>query len=114
MTQSQQSFPVLSPEEAAAFIRDGDTIGFSGFTPAGAAKAVPRALGQRARAEHEAGRPLQVGVVTGASTGDSLDGSLAAAEAIAWRTPYQSNQELRKSINAGKTRFFDMHLSSVQ
>jgi acetyl-CoA hydrolase len=28
-----------------------------------------------------------------------------------WRTPYQTNNDLRKAINAGKVRFFDMHLS---
>jgi acetyl-CoA hydrolase len=106
-------FPILTPEEAAAMIGDGATIGFSGFTPAGAAKAIPMALAERAKAEHAAGRPFQVGVVTGASTGDSLDGRLALAEAISWRTPYQSNKHLRKAINEGKTRFFDMHLSTL-
>lgn len=95
-------------------IENGDTVGFSGFTPAGAAKAIPRALGEHAKAEHAAGRPFKIGVVTGASTGASLDGSLAEADAIAWRTPYQSNGALRKAINSGRTRFFDMHLSSVQ
>lgn len=103
----------LTPEEAAALISDGQTIGFSGFTPAGAAKAIPTAIAARAVAEHEAGRPFQIGVVTGASTGDSLDGQLARANAIAWRTPYQSNKHLRQAINAGKTRFFDMHLSTL-
>ena len=38
------SFPTLTPEEAAAHISNGQTVGFSGFTPAGAAKLVPRAL----------------------------------------------------------------------
>jgi acetyl-CoA hydrolase len=95
-------------------IHDGQTVGFSGFTPAGAAKAIPRAIAERAKAEHAAGRPFKIGVVTGASTGESLDGSLAAAQAVAWRTPYQSNATLRKSINAGETQFFDMHLSLLQ
>lgn len=107
-------FPELTADEAAALISDGQTIGFSGFTPAGAAKAIPRALAAKAKAEHAAGRPFSVGVVTGASTGESLDGALAAAEAVAWRTPYQSNSALRKCINSGKTRFFDMHLSLLQ
>src|SRR5689334_11028797 len=106
-------FPTLAPEEAAALINNGQTIGFSGFTPAGAAKVVPRALAARARAEHTAGRPFKVAVVTGASTGDSLDCELARADAISWRTPYQSNKSLRESINTGKTRFFDMHLSHL-
>lgn len=103
----------LSAEDAAAMINHNDTVGFSGFTPAGAASAIPKALAERAKKEHAAGRPLQIGVVTGASTGDALDGELARAEAIAWRTPYQSNKHLRAAINAGKTRFFDMHLSTL-
>ena len=107
-------FPELTAQEAAQLIQNGETIGFSGFTPAGAAKAVPRAIAARAKEEHAAGRPFRIGVITGASTGDSLDGALAEAEAVAWRTPYQSNPTLRKAINAGKTQFFDMHLSLLQ
>ena len=104
-------FPKLTADEAAAFIQHGQTVGFSGFTPAGAAKAIPRALAKRADAEHAAGRHFQVGVLTGASTGPSLDGALAKANAISFRTPYQSDPGLRAQINAGTTRFVDMHLS---
>ncbi|HYG68004.1 MAG TPA: propionyl-CoA--succinate CoA transferase, partial [Anaeromyxobacteraceae bacterium] len=103
--------PTLTADEAAALIEDGQTIGFSGFTPAGSPKAIPRALAARAKAEHAAGRPFQIGVLTGASTGPSLDGALAEAEAIRFRTPYQSDPLLRQQINAGKVRFVDMHLS---
>lgn len=106
-------YPVLAADEAAALIQNGASIGFSGFTAAGAAKAVPRALAARAKAEHMAGRPFRVGVITGASTGPSLDGALAEAEAVLFRTPYQSDPGLRKSINRGETRFFDLHLSQV-
>ena len=107
-------FPTLTPDEAAALIHDKDTIGFGGFTAAGACKVIPLAIAARANAEHAAGRPFKLGVITGASTGKSLDGALAAAEAIEWRTPYQSDPILRKLINEGKTRFFDLHLSAVQ
>jgi acetyl-CoA hydrolase len=106
-------FPILTAEEAAELIQHGQNIGFSGFTAAGAAKAVPFALAQKARREHDAGRPFKVGVMTGASTGKSLDGALAEAEAISFRTPYQGNATLRKQINAGNVKFFDMHLSMV-
>ncbi len=104
-------FPVLTPDEAAELIPDGSTIGFSGFTPAGAPKAIPRALAARAVREHAQGRSCKFGVLTGASTGASVDGALAEAEAISFRTPYQSNPTLRKQINAGQVRFVDMHLS---
>lgn len=103
----------LSAEEAASYITNGMTVGFSGFTPAGAAKVVPRAIAKFAKEEHASGRDFKIGVITGASTGDSLDGELARADAVAWRTPYQSDKFLRKNINLGKTKFFDMHLSQL-
>ena len=106
-----QSLPRLTAAEAAAMIQDGQTVGFSGFTPAGSPKEIPLALAEKAKAEHAAGRPFKIGVMTGASTGRSLDGALAKAEAVSFRTPYQSDPDLRKLINEGKTRFFDMHLS---
>lgn len=107
------SLRFISADEAASYINNGDVIGFSGFTPAGAAKVIPVALGERAKAEHAAGKPFKVGVITGASTGDSLDGALARADAISFRTPYQSNSDLRKSINEGRAEYFDSHLSVV-
>ncbi|WOO40202.1 acetyl-CoA hydrolase/transferase family protein [Rubellicoccus peritrichatus] len=106
-------YPVVTADEAAAMINHGDTIGFSGFTPAGAAKEIPTAIARRAKVEHEAGREFKIGVITGASTGDSLDGELARANAVLFRTPYQSNKYLRSAINHGETRFFDMHLSML-
>lgn len=104
-------FPVLTPEEAASLIQHGQTVGFSGFTPAGAPKAIPLAIASRAEAAHARGEDFQIGVLTGASTGPSLDGALSKARAISFRTPYQSDPNLRAKINAGETRFFDMHLS---
>ena len=105
------SYPKMTAAEAAELIQDGQTVAFSGFTPAGAAKEIPKAIGARAKAIHAAGNPFQIGVMTGASTGKSLDGALAEAEAVRFRTPYQSDPTLRKSINEGRTQFFDMHLS---
>lgn len=103
----------ITAEEAASYVNNGDTVGFSGFTPAGAVKSVPKAIADKAIAEHNAGRPFKIGMITGASTGDSLDGSLARAEAVLFRTPYQSNADLRKLINEGKAEYFDSHLSTV-
>ena len=108
------AFNFITAEEAAAFIKDGDQIGFSGFTGAGCPKAVPKALAARARAEHEKGNPFKVGYFTGASTGDSVDGELARANAISFRTPYQSNKDLRNALNSREVNYFDLHLSQVQ
>ena len=78
------TFAQLTADEAAEFIGDGNLVAFSGFTPAGAAKAVPRALAVRAQQLHILGRPFQIRVLTGASTGSSLDDALAEADAISW------------------------------
>jgi len=106
-------FPVLTKEEAGKLFKNGETVGFSGFTPAGAAKVVSLGIAEHAKAEHEAGRDFKIAIITGASTGDSLDGALARADAISWRTPYQTNKDLRQKINKGEVKFFDMHLSQV-
>jgi succinate CoA transferase len=108
-----RSFPKLTAAEAAELICDGQSVAFGGFTPAGAPKATPKAIAARASALHQAGRPFRIGVLTGASTGMSLDGALAKSEAVSFRTPYQNDPDLRKSINEGRTRFFDMHLSML-
>ncbi len=106
-------FPRLTPEEAAALIPHGATIGFSGFTPAGAAKAVPLALAKRATEMHARGEEMRVRILTGASTGSGLDEALAEANAVAWRAPYQSSKTLRRRINNQEAQFVDMHLSHV-
>lgn len=107
------SYRIISAEEAASFVKDGDLVGFSGFTPAGCPKVVSKAIAAKAVVEHAAGREFKIGMFTGASTGDSLDGELARANAIKFRTPYQSNNDLRGSLNTGKADYFDMHLSTI-
>ena len=72
-------FPTLTAEEAAELIPHGAMVGVSGFTPAGAPKAVPRALAKRARHLHETGQPLQIRLLSGASTGAACDDALALA-----------------------------------
>lgn len=109
----KETFPRLASAEAAALIQNGQTVAFSGFTPAGAPKEIPKGIAARATELHAAGKPFRIGVITGASTGHSLDGSLAIADAILFRTPYQNDPDLRKSINEGRTKFFDMHLSQL-
>ncbi len=110
----KSTLPQLTAEEAAAMIPNGATIGFSGFTPAGAAKATPRALAAKAKALHAAGEPFKVRVLTGASTGKALDEALAEADAISWRAPYQSSKTLRNRINKQETEFVEIHLSHMQ
>ncbi len=103
----------ITAEEAASIVKNGDNIGFSGFTPAGAPKVVAGAIAAKAEAEHAAGREFKIGVFTGASSGDSLDGMLARANCVKFRTPYQSNKDLRDHINDGSAPYFDAHLSQL-
>ncbi|BCG27834.1 CoA-transferase [Pseudomonas tohonis] len=99
---------VMSAAEAASLIEDGMTIGMSGFTRAGEAKAVPRALAERAKQQ-----PLQITLMTGASLGNDLDKQLTEAGVLARRMPFQVDSTLRKAINDGSVMFIDQHLSET-
>ncbi len=103
----------ITAEEAASFVHHDNNVGFSGFTAAGCPKAVPVAIAKKAKEEHEKGNPFQIGMFTGASSGDKLDGELARVKAIKFRTPYQSSKDLRALLNARETHYFDMHLSEL-
>ena len=107
------SLKFITAEEAASFVQHDDNVGFSGFTPAGCPKSIPEAIANRAMEEHAKGNPFQIGMFTGASTGDRLDGALARANAVKFRTPYQSNKDLRSALNAHKAQYYDLHLSEL-
>jgi len=108
-----EGYPVISKNEVLSLIKDGDTIAFSGFSAAGAAKAVPVMLAEHARQEHGQGRRFRLRVLTGASSGDYIDNDLAQANAISWRAPYQGGKILRDQINRQEVEYVDMHLSHV-
>jgi succinate CoA transferase len=107
------SFARITAAEAAALIKNGDNIGLSGFTPAGTPKATTAEIAKIAHAEHEAGRPYQIGIFTGASTGLSCDGVLAQEDAIKYRAPYTTNSIFRGKVNEGKIAYNDIHLSQM-
>ena len=107
------AFKHISAAEAASLIKHGYNIGLSGFTPAGTAKAVTAELAKIAEAEHAKGNPFQVGIFTGASTGDSCDGVLTRAKAIRYRAPYTTNPDFRKAVNNGEIAYNDIHLSQM-
>ncbi|RHW38284.1 acetyl-CoA hydrolase/transferase family protein [Lysinibacillus yapensis] len=97
---------VATPEEAAAFIQNGDIVGMSGFTRAGDAKVVPLALAERAK-----NNDLKIDVYTGASLGPEVDQILAQAGGIRKRAPYQGDPVIRNLINTGEILYVDAHLS---
>ena len=100
---------IVTAEQASKLIKNGMTLGTSGFTPAGYPKAVPLALAKRARE----GEDIKINLITGASVGEELDGELAKAGVIKRRYPYQTNKELRDRINSGEISFSDIHLSHM-
>lgn len=106
-------FKRITAAEAASLVKNGDTIGLSGFTPAGAPKSVPAEIARIAEAEHAAGNEYKINIFTGASTGQSCDGALANAQAIRFRTPYTTNPDFRKHVNNNELSYSDLNLSNV-
>lgn len=106
-------YPIITAEEAAEFVKNGDNVGVSGFTAPGCPKAVAPFIASKARREHEAGREFKINIFSGASTNDFIDGELTRAEAINYRSPYQSHPDLRKAINSGAIHYNDRHLSEL-
>ena len=107
------TYNFMTAAEAASLIKDGEIIALSGFTPAGSPKAVTAELARQAEEKHARGEHFQVGIITGASTGDSCDGVLTRAHAIHFRAPYTTNTDFRKAVNAGEINYTDIHLSQV-
>src|SRR5690625_5341341 len=97
---------VVGAEDVASWIEDGMTLGLSGFTRAGDAKAVPFALIERAKTEI-----FKVNIFTGASLGSDIDKKFAEAGIVNKRLPFQADATMRKKINEGDMFFIDQHLS---
>ncbi|MGK3597327.1 hypothetical protein ACSLOK_08350, partial [Escherichia coli] len=91
----------MTADEAAEIIQHNDMVAFSGFTPAGSPKALPTAIARRANEQHEAKKPYQIRLLTGASISAAADDVLSDADAVSWRAPYQTSSGLRKKINQG-------------
>jgi len=99
---------VMTAAQAARLIKNGMTVGMSGFTRAGDAKAMPLALVERSRSE-----ALALTLLTGASLGNDSDGMMANAGVVARRMPFQADAALRRKINTGEVMFIDQHLSET-
>lgn len=104
---------VVSAEEAAKYVNNGDRVGISGFTGAGYPKALPTAIAEKATTAHEAGEEFKIDVFSGASTAPDCDGVLAEADALRFRAPYNSDPVLRNKANSGELLYQDVHLSHM-
>ena len=104
---------IVKADDIVKLIKDGDTIGFSGFVGSGIPLVVPKALANRAEELHKNGEKFQISVFTGASTDVDLDGALAGTNAVKFRTPFSTDKTMRTRINSGETAYLDVHLSSL-
>mgnify|MGYP002228515996 CR=1 FL=1 len=66
-----------------------------------------------AEAQHAQGKEFKVGLITGGATGCQVDSALVKAHAVSFRTPFQSNKDMRESINQHEVQYFDLHLSQI-
>ena len=105
------SYPVITAQEAASYIKNGYGVGISGFTLSGTPKTVLPEVARIAEEEHAAGRPFKINLFTGASTGDAIDGMLTRAKALNFRAPFISNPVVREAINNKEIVYADLHLS---
>lgn len=104
-------YRTLKAEEAAKLIRHGEVVGFSGFTNAGAPKMMPKALAERAKIDHEAGRDFRITLVLGASNSSLVDGVLSEAKALERLMPYQGSKESRTAANRHELEYVEVHVS---
>ena len=99
---------IIDVKKATNLIKDGMTIGISGFTPSGYPKAIPLALYNKYK---NANKKIKINLLSGASVGDEIDDKLLESNIIKKRFPYQSNNKLRNFINDGIVKYNDIHLS---
>lgn len=110
---NQMKYNFITAQEAAATICNGDTVGIGGFSSVGTPKVVPAALAEYAIQLHQKGKEFKIGLITGGAAGNQVDSALAQAQAVSFRTPFQSNKEMRNAINQGEVNYFDTHLSMI-
>lgn len=99
---------IMKPEEAIKFIKNGMSLGWSGFTPAGYPKVIPIALADHVQ---KTGEKMQFDLFCGASMGAESENRWAELNMIKRRWPYQTGKAIAKGINTGKIAFGDTHLS---
>lgn len=105
------AYRIITAQEAATYINDGDGVGISGFTLSGTPKTVLPEVAKRAEELHAVGKPFKIDLYSGASTGDAIDGALTRAQAIRSRAPFISNPTVRTAINNKEITYTDLHLS---
>ncbi|GAA5859938.1 hypothetical protein JCM1840_001803 [Sporobolomyces johnsonii] len=101
---------LAKPEDLVPHFKDGDYIGWSGFTGVGYPKMVPTAIADYVEANNLQGK-MRMSLFVGASTGPEVEARWAKNDMIARRFPHQVGKEIAKGINEGRIEFADKHLS---
>lgn len=98
-----------TPEQCVELFKDGQYLGWSGFTGVGSPKVVPDALAQHVEDNNLQGK-LRFNLFVGASAGPE-ESRWATNDMIARRAPHQVGRPIAQGINEGRINFFDKHLS---
>jgi acetyl-CoA hydrolase len=101
---------IRTVEEVIPLFKNGMNLGWSGFTPVGYPKVIPKGLADHVEAHNLQGK-LRFNLLIGASVGTETEDRWAALDMIDRRWPYQSGKNIQKGINAGRIRMHDKHLS---
>ncbi|CCF57278.1 hypothetical protein KAFR_0C02850 [Kazachstania africana CBS 2517] len=100
---------VREPHELVSLFKNGQYLGWSGFTGVGTPKAVPQAIISHVEKNNLQGK-LRFNLFVGASAGPEEE-AWANHDMIIKRAPHQVGKPIAKAINAGRINFFDKHLS---
>ncbi|ONH64742.1 Acetyl-CoA hydrolase [Cyberlindnera fabianii] len=98
-----------TPEQCVELFKDGQYLGWSGFTAVGAPKVVPDAIAQHVEDNNLQGK-MQFNLFVGASAGPE-ESRWATNNMIKRRAPHQVGKPIAAGINEGRINFFDKHLS---
>ncbi|ODV88913.1 hypothetical protein CANCADRAFT_28058 [Tortispora caseinolytica NRRL Y-17796] len=101
---------VMPAEATVPFFKNGDYVGWSGFTAVGSPKVVPKAIAKHVRDNNLQGQ-MRFELYVGASATAPIEDEWAELDMIHRRSPHQVARQVNKNINNGKTLFFDKHLS---
>ncbi|CDS08212.1 Putative Acetyl-CoA hydrolase [Lichtheimia ramosa] len=101
---------VMKAEDTVSIFKDGQYLGWSGFTGVGYPKMIPTALADHVENNNLQGK-MKFNLFVGASTGAETEDRWARLDMIDRRYPHQVGKNIKKGINEGRIRFADKHLS---
>ncbi|KAI8143327.1 acetyl-CoA hydrolase [Fennellomyces sp. T-0311] len=101
---------VVNAEDTLQYFKNGQYLGWSGFTGVGYPKMIPTALADHVESNNLQGK-MKFNLFVGASTGAETEDRWAGLDMIDRRYPHQVGKNIKKGINEGRIRFADKHLS---